>query len=336
MIGAIAEKEFRDYLTSRRFLIIFGFLLAVVLLSLVQVKMGMESWTTEGEAPKVYDVMWGISFYLGFVGAIFAISLGFDAITREYEGRTLKVLMGHPVFRDQVILGKLLGGAITIGLSVAVTALLTVGTLLWIGVSIEDYSRIAVYFLLVYLYLLVFFTMAVAFSTHSKSSGNALMYSLVMFLALMTVLSPLASIIAHELAGPQPEMPEEIKALQEKMANGGNVSYEEIQKYQRLMDEYQNKSEEWFRKYWKIQDYIQTLSPEIEFTEITHYVLNPYAKKSSDDEMPYTFAKSGEEQEKYSLGESLSFVKKELAVMVAYLILWSVVAYLGFVRAEIR
>jgi len=337
MIGAIADKEFRDYITSRRFLILFGFLLATLILSLLQTKLGMESWGSPGsEAPKVYDVMWGLSFYLGFIGAIFALSLGFDAITREYEERTLKVLMGHPVFRDQVILGKFLGGAMVIGLAVAITALIGTGMLLWIGVTIDDYTRLAVYFLFVYLYLLVFFTMAVAFSAHSKSSGNALMYSLVMFLALMTVLMPIGGIIAHELAGPQPKMPQELKALEEKM-KGGKITMEEMQRFQKLMEEYQNRTQEWYRKYSKIQNYFQALSPEYEFTEISHYVLNPYAGRSEGSSLATYYPNKPEKQiPKYSLIESLSFVKKELIALLSYLAVWFVVAYLGFVRAEIR
>ncbi len=337
MIGAIAGKEFRDYLTGRRFLIIFSFLLATITLSLIQTKMGLESWNVPGsEGPKMYDIMFGLSFYLGFIGAIFALSLGFDAVTREHEDRTLKVLMGHPVFRDQVILGKLLGGALTLGVAVAVTALITTGMLLWIGVTIDDYLRLFTYFLLIYLYLMTFFTMAVAFSAHSKSSGNALMYSLVMFLALMTILMPIGSIVAHKLAGPKPEMPDELKALQEQMMQG-NASMEEMQKYQTLMDEYQNQTEKWFKRYWKIQEYFQMFSPENDFTTITNYVLNPYAEKSEEQGMAYMVANPGEnEKPKHSLMESLSFAEKELAVLVGYLVLWFVVAYLGFVRAEIR
>ncbi|NJE49511.1 ABC transporter permease subunit [Thermococcus sp. 9N3] len=334
MIGAIAEKEFRDYLTSRRFLIIFGFLLTTLVLSLLQTKLGIESWGSPGsEMPKVYDIMWGLSFYLGFIGAIFALSLGFDAITREYEERTLKVLMGHPVFRDQVILGKFLGGAMAIGLAVTVTALISTGMLLWIGITIDDYTRLVTYFLLVYIYLMVFFTMAVAFSAHSKNSGNALMYSLVVFLALMTILTPLGSIIAHELAGPQPKMSDELKALQEKMSMG-NATMEDYNKYRILMEEYHNETEKWYKKYSEINDYFQALSPEYEFTKISQYVLNPYV--GSDSSTVVYYPDHNEEQKKYSLLKSISFVKKELIALLAYLLVWFVVAYLGFVRAEIR
>ncbi|WP_367884683.1 ATP-binding cassette domain-containing protein [Thermococcus sp. JCM 11816] len=120
MIGAIAEKEFRDNLTSKRFFVVFGFLLAVVVLSLILVKLdlyGMYMPGGDDEAPKVYHVLWGVNYLIGSVGGIFALALGFDAVTKEKENRTMNVLMGgHPVFRDQVILGgKILGGGYNAG-----------------------------------------------------------------------------------------------------------------------------------------------------------------------------------------------------------------------------
>jgi len=346
MILAISEKEFRDYLTSRRFLIIFGFLLAVVVLSLLQVKLGMQSWSFEDEEPKVYNVLTGLSFYLTVAGAIFAISLGFDAITREKEGRTLNVLMGHPIFRDQVILGKILGGAVTIAVAVLITALITVGMLLWMGITIDSYSRLLAYFLALYLYLMVFFTMAVAFSSHSKSSGNALMYALVVYLVLTLLLMPAAEIIAHYAVGPRPKKPPELKELEEKirtMTRNGNLTdeqeqelFELSQKMSALSEEYYNKTHEWMKKYWGFLEKVQIVSPENDFTTIARYVLNPHIKKESPFDYAEYFPGTRHEEPEYSLSESLSFVKNEFIALFAYLVLWFVVAYFGFVRAEIR
>ncbi|MDI3475670.1 MAG: type transport system permease protein [Thermococcaceae archaeon] len=350
MILAISEKEFKDYLTSRRFLILFGFLLAVVVLSLIQVNLQMQSWNVDSsEAPKVYDVLQGLNFYLTAAGAIFAISLGFDAVTKEREGKTLNVLMGHPVFRDQIILGKMLGGAITIAVAVLITGLIMIGTLLGIGITIESYPRLLTYFLTLYLYLMVFFTMGVAFSAHAKSSGNALMYALVVYLALTVLLMPVSGILAHYVVGPQPEKPPELKEMEERMraiyeSSNGNLTDEQIQelmelseKMSAISDEYYNKTHEWMREYWGFIEKIQVVSPEQDFRTISNYVLNPHIKKENPfDYEVYTPEYGTFEPPEYSLSESLSFVRNEFIALFAYLVLWFVVAYLGFVRAEIR
>ncbi|WP_456394007.1 ABC transporter permease [Thermococcus sp.] len=336
MITAIAEKEFKDYLTGRRFLILFGFLLTITILALLQVKYQMMTWSAPGESHtfKVYEVMWGVNYYIGLVGGIFALALGFDAITREREDRTLKVLMGHPVFRDQVILGKLLGGALTLAVAVVITGMVMTGILMWMGITIDNYARLATYFGFIYLYLLVFFTMAVAFSAYSKKSGNALMYALVLFLTLTIVVMSVAPIVAHYAVGPRPKMPEELNTIQVKMS-GGNVSMEDMQKYKKLMEEYQNKTMEWSRRYWKIQEYINIISPQYDFNQIANYVLNP-RMKSLEEMVRVEYTPNGGKPPEYSLMESLSFAKKEIIFMLAYMIIGFVAAYLGFVRAEIR
>jgi len=335
MIGAIAEKEFRDHLTSRRFLIFLGFLLTIAVLSLVSVKLQMGSWGISGsKKPPLYSVMWSINSDIGVIGGIFALALGFDAITREREERTLKVLMGHPVFRDQVILGKVLGGAITLAFAVLISALAITGTILWVGITVDSYARLATYFLFMYLYLFLFFAMAVAFSTYARNSGNSLMYALVVFLALIVVVMTIAPIVAHFMVGPQPKMPPKLQELEEKMRTGGNLTASEMMELQRLMEEYQNRTQEWSKRYWRVQRYITALSPMNDFDSIAQYVLNPYAK--SPNEVEFFYSPQEGKESTHSLWESLSYAKTEIAVLVGYTVLWLVLAYLGFVRAEIR
>jgi len=343
-MGAVAEKEFRDYLTSRRFIVLLGFMLAVTLLALLQVDYGSISWGGGEQHQHVYEVMIGVTSYITLVGAIFALALGFDVITKEYENRTMKVLMGHPVFRDQVVLGKFLGGALILAFSTIITALVVVGALMWMGVTIDSMARIAVYFATIYLYLLVFFTMAMAFSAYCRSSGNALMYSLIAFLTVTIVFSSIAPIVAGHIAGPQPKMPAEAKLLQEKLnrlSSSGNLSAEQqaeimelSKKYDTIMKEYQNETMKWSKRYWNLQEEIDAISPMWDLNEISTYILNPQAKSLSEM-MEYRGTMQAGNHE-YTLGQSLSFVKKQYIFLFAYLVVGFVAAYLGFVRAEIR
>lgn len=49
---------------------------------------------------------------MGIFGSLLGVLLGADAINRELSKGTIKVLLGHPVYRDQVINGKFLGNAL--------------------------------------------------------------------------------------------------------------------------------------------------------------------------------------------------------------------------------
>ncbi|NJE62516.1 ABC transporter permease subunit [Thermococcus sp. 21S7] len=338
MIGAIAGKEFRDYLTSKRFIVLFAFLLGVTLLALVQVKVGMTTWQGISieigkENLKVYQVMGGVTYYLSLIGGIFALALGFDAITRERENRTLKVLMSHPVYRDQVILGKLLGGAMTLAVAVIVTFLIVLGTLMGLGITVDGTAviRLAVYFLFAYIYLMVFFAMAVAFSTRSSSSGNALMYSLVLFLVLTLVINAIAPIVADHVAGPKPQPPQEAF-----VDYSGNVTLEELQAQEKLWQEYDERIQEWSKRYFGTIDKINSLSPTSGFQQIAQYVLNPHARSLEDMFSAVLGYGTTEEEPNYTLAESLSFAKREIAFLIAYVVITFIAAYLGFVRAEIR
>ncbi|MEM4156431.1 MAG: ABC transporter permease subunit, partial [Archaeoglobaceae archaeon] len=73
-----------------------------------------------------------IGFFGGsvaFVGGIFGIALGFDLITREKESGTLRTLLTHPVFRDEIIIGKAIAAFFAICIAVAITSLFMLGAL---------------------------------------------------------------------------------------------------------------------------------------------------------------------------------------------------------------
>jgi len=65
---------------------------------------------------EIFATPLSIMLFLNFtfftvIGAILGASLGADAINKEVESGTIKTLLGHPVYRDEVINGKFLGNA---------------------------------------------------------------------------------------------------------------------------------------------------------------------------------------------------------------------------------
>ncbi|NJE07334.1 ABC transporter permease [Thermococcus sp. M39] len=341
MITIIAEKEFKDYIKSRRFLLIFGFLL---LISIVSIWQGYNIYQSKLESyiagkspfqPSIFDVFRQMENFLGLIGAIFALSLGFDAITKEREMGTLKVLMSHPVYKDQVILGKFLGGALALGLAMVVMTLTSFGALLVMGLQIDGESliRIILFMFFTYLYLLLFLGIGMAFSALSKSSSNALMYSLILFLVLMIVFPTIAPLLGSHFAGEAPEPPK--------------VSREENPHAWEL---YIKNYIEWQEKRYGIETKINSLSPYYNFQQLGSYILNPYKSTKFSPQIVNKIMNNPQlvralrnrgiipqiELEKYSIGQSLSFALPHIILLIAPLIISFVVAYVIFMRSDVR
>lgn len=339
MITVIAGKEFKDYIKSRRFLLIFGFLL---LISIVSIWQGYNDYQSRLESymagnsqfqPSIFDIFRQMENIIGFIGAIFALSLGFDAITKERETGTLKVLMSHPVYKDQVILGKFLGGALALGLAMVIMILTTFGALLVMGLQIDGDSstRIILFMLFTYLYLLLSLGIGMTFSALSKNSSNSLMYSLVLFLVLMVITPTIAPLVGDYFAGDAPEAP--------------TVSREENQHAWEL---YTQNYREWQEKRYGIENKINSVSPYYDFRQIGSYVLNPYRSTTfspqnpRNPELARARRNQGEgvtaqiELEEYSIGQSLSFAFPQIILMTAWLTMSFLAAYLIFMRSDVR
>ena len=127
-LGPVFMKEFADHLSSARmmvlmlFVIVFGaFPVASSLQQLrtvteVDAYLFLRIFTSAPERVPISFV-----FSLNFVIPIMAIGLGFDAVNSEFNRRTLSRVLSQPIYRDALLLGKFLGGLVT--LAVALTAL---------------------------------------------------------------------------------------------------------------------------------------------------------------------------------------------------------------------
>ncbi|MBU4220783.1 MAG: ABC transporter permease [Euryarchaeota archaeon] len=110
---------------------------------------------------------------MSLFGPLIAIILGFDAIVKERKSGSLNVLLTHPVYRDQVITGKLIGIMLTLGSVVVIAVATSTGVMLGVSgitVSSELISRIIVFMMLAFLFMLSYLALSVAVSTFTKES----------------------------------------------------------------------------------------------------------------------------------------------------------------------
>ena len=134
-VFVIAQKEFADNLWSPRFislvsiftLIVFSFSYRAVINGRNIFELGF------------LDVAQIIAVFLPLLG----IALGFDTIVKERKSASLNILLTHPVYRDNIITGKILGAMITLALVVSVAVASSVGTMLIIsGVQVSEFKTL--------------------------------------------------------------------------------------------------------------------------------------------------------------------------------------------------
>src|SRR5206468_11154324 len=65
--------------------------------------------------------------FIGFLGPLVGLALGFDAINGEQARGTLSRLLAQPIYRDSVINGKFLAGLSTIAVMLVTITLLAAG-----------------------------------------------------------------------------------------------------------------------------------------------------------------------------------------------------------------
>lgn len=253
----MAAKEFRDHVTSKRFLLIFTILM---LLSVVGVLAGMDDYNRElshykdrlqqqsadpacqqmvadlqqqiadAEAsgfpqetidnlkqtlsdlvspsmPSLLLVFRNFNVYFTVFGAVLAASLGFDLITREKEEGSLKSLLTHPVYRDEVINGKALGSIAVLAIVLIATSLLTVAVMMLNGITPagDDFLSLTAYLAIALVYGTVFFGISLAASTVARSSGMSVAYFAGVVILLVLVPLIINTIVVFAMGQP-PEM----------------------------------------------------------------------------------------------------------------------------------
>ncbi|WP_214020620.1 ABC transporter permease subunit [Methanoculleus sp.] len=221
----VAGKEFADHLASRRFTLV---LLLFLILCSVSLYEGVENYSeklaaySDGtapaqkflgypdwmpEKPSLLVVFLNLSSMVANYGPLLAIATGFDLITRERWSGSLKTLLSRPVFRDEVITGKALGGfaALTLAMSIAVLIALALLLLFAIVPSPAELCAILAFWLVSLVYLFTFFSVALLASAVVADSGSALVWSLVAIFVFSSVVPMAGGILTDAVAGTPPE-----------------------------------------------------------------------------------------------------------------------------------
>lgn len=307
-MAALYRKELADHLNSNRYQLLFCLLLLITTASLIGAVSNLRDAVSDSSEfifLKLFTTsgtsIYSFATFIAFLGPLVGITLGFDAVNNERSLGTLSRLASQPIYRDSIINAKFLAGASAILLLVFTLGLYLCGAgLLLIGIppSGEEVLRILIFLLLSAVYMSVWLALAIIFSVLTRHAATAALVSLSIWLFLSLFMSLVASGIANAL------LP----------VNG-------IEGVANMIPNYE------------LNLALNRVSPYYLFSEAASTILNPNVRSIGVVTMSsYVGAIAGS----LPLSQSLLLIWPHLVVMVALAMAGFAVAYISFMRQEIR
>ncbi len=171
------------------------------------------------------------SFIMTYLLPLLIILISFSSLSGEKEKGTLKLLLSQGVSKTSVILGKIVGVWLSVGLLLLPLFLVGLGVIFTTNYQAEDLSRYALIFLTYLLYFGVFINISVLFSSFAKSSTIALVGLIGCWIVSCLLVPKLTSNLSKYLH-PTPSAMEYQASLKESLEKGldGHNPYNEFAK----------------------------------------------------------------------------------------------------------
>jgi ABC-2 type transport system permease protein len=370
-LKVIAGKEFRDHLQSRKFHLIFGVFLVIAVIGLIggavdyQKQLDdynknlaavsddeFESHSYFSWKPTILSAFNEMTTLMATIGVILGIAMGFDLITREKESKSLKILLSHPIYRDEVINGKALGGVAAIALAMGIVLVLSLAIMLIFGIvpNFEETVRMFLFGALSFLLVFSFFAIALFMSTVAKDSGSAIIYTLIIMIVLSSLLPIFTYGSVYTAVFGQPPEPPETSIVRYGGYNGVYVSSavaidveggEEVSdpEVDEAWQEYEEKSRAYWEQRQAVNDAVSLLSPTSNYQRLAFAVTNPSMAQVMKSSISYGAMPADEEvpQDGFSaLFALLGDMAKNIAALVITPALFFGLAWVRFMREDVR
>ena len=191
----MSRYQFRDYIRSRRFVLMMGIVLAAGAILTAVVGYYRPVGIIDNANDLYGNLGAGLPFVILFAGIIF----GGDAIAGEFQNKTGYFLMGLPIKRGSVYVGKYLAALAASIVAMIVYILIVVGNaVFYLGTgAFSDPVQLLEALALAVLYLLALLGFVFLFSSLFKTSLYAVLVVAVMFLFGFTILQEVVTMLAH-------------------------------------------------------------------------------------------------------------------------------------------
>ncbi|MGA9141165.1 MAG: ABC transporter permease subunit [Methanocella sp.] len=359
----VASKEFRDYMASKRFLLLFGLL---GLLSIISAVAGIANYNSDLAAynsnlqqagtavggmkffvamPSILEIFNSYGSYIASFGMLLALSMGFDMISREKEEGTLKILLTHPVFRDQVINGKIIGAAAMMIIVLLSTFLAIVAIMLFFSIipAGDDIIRLCAFFVAVVLFLMAYLAISVAASTVAKNSSMAILIAIAIVL-VGAVIPNISTTVADTVLGSAPQMTIVAPGNTTTTAVPGGMVSTSIfftegsngTKQQGTPMQINPAYTDYYNKHNQITGLLNILSPSQDFSTISEVINGRLSSVASLSQGGARGEFRMADGKTASIWESLSSVWMNFLALIVMIILGFGISYAKFVREDVR
>lgn len=207
----VARKELTDFVASKKLWLIVGLFVLLAIASSYSIAFGFRIIGERQTArQQVFQVTSSLTSVMVYMAPILGIALAFDAISGERERGTLKLLLSRPIYREDVINGKIISAIVIIGLTITATSIVSASaSILLHGITVtsDDLLRICLFVVLSIVFSLAYYAISLFVSTLFNKSGHSLSVSIGVWIFFAFILPILSSLVASAILGPPPSLP---------------------------------------------------------------------------------------------------------------------------------
>lgn len=307
----LVQKEISDHIRSWRFILLLGIIMLTCIASLytalnsIREAVGAENGTNEFIILKLFTISDGTlpSFigFVGFLGPLLGIGMGFDAINSERNKGTLSRIMAQPVYRDDLLNAKFTASLLVISAMFFMLGLLTMALgVLIIGIppTLDEFLRMLSFMVVTVFYIGFWLNLSVLFSVRFRQPATSALSSIAVWLFFSFFYGMILNLVSR---GVSPD------------ANAASV--QDILNHQNLM-------------LW-----LSRLSPYTLFNEATTTLLMPSVRNLGPLTTDQVY---GAIASPLPFGQSLLLVWPQVTGLAAATLLCFAASYMLFWRQEIR
>lgn len=312
--AAIVQKEVADYIHSWRINILFAIIGLTCLGSLYTAVTTIRDAASTSEANEIIEgsylflKLFTVSdgslptfiAFVGFLGPLLGIALGFDAINSERNNGTLVRMMAQPIPRDYVINAKFVAALSVVSVLFLVLGFLVMGLgILVTGIppTPEEFWRIVFFLIASIVYVAFWLNLGILFSVRFKQAATSALASIAVWLFFSVFYSMIVQLLVRATAPTSVQNVEQLLGYQKFVQN------------------------------------IMRLSPSQLFSEATTTLLTPSVRSLG----PLTIEQvAGAIPSPLPLGQSLLLIWPQMTGLIALTAVCFGLSYVWFMRQEIR
>ncbi len=224
-ITTIAKKELLDIFSERKFLLIFGTLLIVILVSTFQGAMNYSSQQSAtgttffrgnatgpgdeqqprrsieiGSSASLSSAFSSMVTNFSLVGGVLALAISFDTINGERQTGSMKTLLSYPIYRDKIVYGKYLGGLAVVAIVTAITFIAGIGLFVafsGLSITLDMVLRLGMFFAVSLVYMAIFLGIGLLLSIVMPQPSTSLLAAMIIWLASIQLIPNIGYAIAQ-------------------------------------------------------------------------------------------------------------------------------------------